>query len=468
MSNRNSVAQEPQSRTLIVGGGITGLSAAYELVRLGRPAVLIEQQAQLGGVIQTETVDGCVLEQGPDSFLTAKPAAAELIRELGLGGEIIASNDHGRVTYVVRKGRLVPLPDGLMMMVPTRIMPVAASPLLGWATKARMGLEYFHKPPDAHRERSVGEFIRQHYGSETVDYLAEPLLSGVYGGDVERLSVDSVLTRFVEIEAKYGSLTKGVLAARKAAAGREKAAPLFQTMKGGLAQLTAELERRITPACQVVRHRAEAAERTSDGRWRVRAGGEWIGGADLIFACPAYAAGALLNTVNSQIAALLSGIEYSSSMTVALVYRQDRIPALPPGFGFLVPARERGVLVACTFTGAKFPHRVPDTHAVLRCFLGGAGNEAVLDSSDGDILSSVLDELHALLGWRVEPDRTRITRWRRAMAQYTVGHETRMRLIDDIRSTLPGLHLAGNAYSGIGIPDCIRTGRAAARAAAAR
>lgn len=462
------MSQDPQSRTLIVGGGITGLSAAYELVRLGRPAVLIEQQPQLGGVIQTETVDGCVLEQGPDSFLSAKPAAAELIRELGLGSEIIASNDHSRVTYVVRNRRLVPLPDGLMMMVPTKIMPVAVSPLLGWGTKLRMGIEFFHKPPAERRERSVGEFIREHYGAETVDYLAEPLLSGVYGGDVERLSVDSVLARFVEIEARYGSLTKGVLAARSSAAGHGKAAPLFQTMKGGLAQLTAELERRIRPHCQVIHERAESIERTAAGLWRVRTGGEWIDGGDLIFACPAYAAGSLLAGVNPQLAALLGAVEYSSSMTVALVYRKDRIPALPPGFGFLVPARERGVLVACTFTAAKFSHRVPDTHAVLRCFLGGAGNEAVLDSPDSEVLASVLDELRQLLGWRVDPDRTLITRWRRAMAQYTVGHETRMRLIDDIRSTLPGLHLAGNAYSGIGIPDCIRTGRAAARAAASR
>lgn len=453
------------SRTLIIGGGITGLAAAYETVRLGGRPVLIEQQQRLGGVIQTERVDGCVLEQGPDSFLSAKPAAAELIRELGMGGEIIASKDDERVTYVVRKGRLVPLPDGLMMMVPTRIMPVAMSPLLSWATKIRMGLEYFHQPPKERRERTVGEFIREHYGQETVDYLAEPLLSGVYGGDVERLSVDSVLARFVEIEAKHGSLTKGVLAGRKAAAGREKAAPLFQTMRGGLGQLTEELERRIRPGCEVVHQRVEAVERAADGCWRVRAGGEWIEGGSVIFACPAWAAGALLRGVQAQMAALLEAIEYSSSMTVALVYRKDQIPALPPGFGFLAPARERGVLVACTFTGAKFPNRVPDKHAVLRCFLGGAGNEAILDTADGDIQSAIQDELERLLGWRRAPDHVRITRWKRAMAQYTVGHESRMRLIEDIRLTLPGLHLAGNAYSGIGIPDCIRTGRAAARAA---
>lgn len=456
------------SRTIIIGGGITGLAAAYELVRLGRQPVLIEQNPRLGGVIQTEHLDGCVLEQGPDSFLSAKPAAAELIRELGLGDEIIASKDDERVTYVVRKGRLVPLPDGLMMMVPTRIMPVAMSPLLSWATKIRMGLEYFQRPPKDRRERSVAEFIGEHYGQETVDYLAEPLLSGVYGGDVERLSVDSVLARFVEIEAKYGSLTKGVLAGRKAAARRVPAGPLFQTMKGGLGQLTGELEKRIRPACEVLHQRVEEVERGEDGGWRVRVDGEWIEGGNVIFACPAYSAGTLLRGVQGQLAALLEGIEYSSSMTVALVYRKDRIPALPAGFGFLAPARERGVLVACTFTGAKFPFRVPDTHAVLRCFLGGAGNEAILNAEDGDIQTAIQDELERLLGWRQAPDHVRITRWKRAMAQYTVGHESRMRLIGEIRSTLPGLHLAGNAYTGIGIPDCIRMGRAAAQSAAKR
>lgn len=452
--------------TLIIGGGITGLAAAYQLSRLGAPAILIDQQPRLGGVIQTEEVDGCILEQGPDSFLSAKPAAAELIRELGLGDEIISSNDHQRVTYVARRGRLVPLPDGLMMMVPTKIMPVVRSPLLGWTTKLRMGLEYFHKKPETVRERSVGQFISEHYGRETVDYLAEPLLSGVYGGDVARLSVESVLPRFVELEARYGSLTKGVLAARRAAAGRTSSEPLFQTMKGGLRQLTAELEKRIRPACEIVQGRAESLSRTDDGLWRVRVNDRWIQGSGVILACPAWAAAELLRPVHQQLAALLAAIEYSSSMTAALVYRKDRIPALPPGFGFLVPAKERGSLVACTFTGAKFPYRVPDTHVVLRCFLGGAANEQALDCTDAEVLDAIQDELHQMLGWRESPDHVRITRWRKAMAQYTVGHGARMSLVEHIVSTLPSLHLAGNAYSGIGIPDCIRTGRAAARAAA--
>lgn len=211
-------------RIAIIGGGITGLAAAYEAVRAGARPVLIEKDPELGGVIRTESRAGCTLEGGPDSFLSAKPAALELIREVGLGSSVIGSNDASRVTYLVRNGRLMPLPDGLMMMVPTRIMPVALSPLLGLGTKIRMGLEYFRRPGGDPADRTVEEFVREHYGQETVDYLAEPLLAGVYGGSVRELSVRSVLPRFVELERKYGSLTRGVLAAR-AKAPRAEALP---------------------------------------------------------------------------------------------------------------------------------------------------------------------------------------------------------------------------------------------------
>jgi oxygen-dependent protoporphyrinogen oxidase len=459
-----------RSRPIIIGGGITGLSAAYEFVQAGQPALLLEPRARLGGVIETETVEGCVLEGGPDSFLAAKPAGLELIHELGLRGELIGSNDSSRKTYLVRDGRLIAMPDGLMMMVPTKILPVALSPLLSWPTKLRMGLEYFRRPPaEPEPDRSVGDFIRSHYGQETVDYLAEPLLSGVYGGSVERLSVNSVLARFVELETRHGSLTRGVLAARRAAASARNgdaraAAPLFQTLKGGLAQLTRELERRIAGGIEVRREAAEAIESLGD-RYRVRAGGETLETPAVIVATPAWQAGALLAAADAELAALLGGVDYSSSVTIALGYDTRECGPIPPGFGILVPARERKALVACTFVGAKFPYRVSGNRVVLRCFAGGADNAALLDLDDGELLERIQADLEALLGWRRRPLFTRVARWRRSMAQYGVGHQARVARIFEKLKDFPGLQLAGNAYDGVGVPDCIRTGRAAAVAA---
>jgi oxygen-dependent protoporphyrinogen oxidase len=460
----------PVPRAIIVGGGITGLSAAYEFAQAGQPAILLEARPRLGGVIETERVEGCILEGGPDSFLAAKPAGLDLIREVGLGSELIGSNDKSRVTYLVRGGRLVPMPDGLMMMVPTKILPVVASSIIGWGTKIRMGLEYFRRPPAGEMpDRSVADFIADHYGRETVDYLAEPLLSGVYGGSVDRLSVNSVLTRFVELERKYGSLTRGVLAAKRKRGKTSLNGPtsLFQTLKGGLAQLTGELESRIRGRIEIRQATAESVETTPQG-FRVRAGGESLDASSVILATPAWAAGALLRELDPRLAGLLEGVEYSSSATVAIGFRRSDCGTIPPGFGFLVPACERRLLVACTFVGAKFPYRVPDEIVVMRCFVGGAGQEAVLELDDTEILHRVLGELQSLLGWTARPLFTRIARWHRAMAQYTVGHGARLAWIRERLESLPGLYLAGNAYEGIGVPDCIRTGRRAALQALAR
>jgi len=464
------------SHAIIVGGGISGLSAAYEFAKAGQPAILLEQRSRLGGVIETEIVEGCVLEGGPDSFLAAKAAGLELIDEVGLGPEVIGSNDRERVTYMVRDGKLVPLPDGLMMMVPTKVLPVLASPLIGWGTKARMGFEYFRRRPRVTLpDRSVTDFITDHYGREAVDYLAEPLLSGVYGGSVDRLSAVSVLSRFVELERKYGSLTRGVLASKRQAAARKRAAQngsgksaaLFQTLKGGLAQLTGELEARIRGKVEIRQAKAEGIE-TTPGGFRVRAGGETLEAASVILATPAQAAGALLRDVDPRLAGLLEGIEYSSSATVSIGFRRSDCGTIPPGFGILVPACERKLLVACTFLGAKFPYRVPDGMIVIRCFVGGAGQEGVLRLDDEVILRRIQEELEGLLGWTAEPAFTRVTRWHKAMAQYTVGHEARLLSIAEQLVELPGLYLAGNAYEGIGVPDCIRTGRRAATLALTR
>ncbi len=452
------------AEVVIIGGGISGLSAAYYLTKAGIPATLIEKRPRLGGVIQTEYLQGCTLEAGPDSYLGVKPAATQLIREVGLEDQIIGSNDHLRITYVVRNGRLVPLPDGLMMMVPTKIAPVLTTRLFGWGTKMRMGLEYFRRPSKSGlRDRSVSEFIADHYGVESLEYLAEPLLSGVYGGDPARLSAASVLPRFVDLESKYGSLTRGVLTERARPA--KGGGALFRTLKNGLSQLVAKLETSITPNVRVLHATADAMDGHTEG-YRILAGGDWIQAKHVILACPAYDAAALIRAVDPELAQLLAEIEYTSSLTLSLGYNRSDLGYLP-GFGFLVPKKERQRLVACTVVGNKFSHRVAEDKVVLRCFFGGASDEAVLNETDDFIVHTAIEELQRITGISAKPMFHTIARWPRSMAQYTVGHQKRLTNIESRIAGLPGLHLAGNAYYGIGIPDCVRTGRdAAARIAA--
>jgi oxygen-dependent protoporphyrinogen oxidase len=441
---------------LVIGGGISGLSAAYDLTCAGADCTILEKQTRAGGVIETRVADGCTLECGPDSFLSAKPAALALIKELGLEGDVIGSNDHQRTTYILKHGGLVALPEGVMMIVPTRVMPMVKSPLLGWGTKIRMGLEYFRKPGESH-DRSVAEFVTDHFGPETLDYLAEPLLSGVYGGDPAQLSVGSVLPRFLQMEAKYGSLVRGVLAGRSGAA---PSGPLFRTLKGGLGTLVDALAARV----KVCRADVETIERSSGG-FRVCAGGEWIDADQVIVACPAWSAARLVSGLDARLTELLASIDYSSSLTLSLIYRAADFDGKRAGFGFLVPKKERQRLAACTFVGTKFSFRVPDDRIVLRCFFGGIGDPAILNESDESVIAIAREELHRILGLTAAPISQVISRWPGSMAQYTLGHQQRVAEIRTRAAAIPGLHLAGNAYDGIGIPDCIQSGRTAAKAA---
>lgn len=452
---------------VIIGGGISGLSTAFYLHQAGIPSTLVEREPRLGGVITTELVDGCVIEGGPDSFLAAKPWALHLIRDLGLEGEVIGSNDHLRVTYVRRKGRLVPLPDGLMMMVPTKIFPMLISPLLGWRTKFRMGMDLFRRAVNgAQPDRSVADFVADHYGEEAVEYLAEPLLAGVYGGTPGQLSVNSVLNRFVELESQYGSLTRGVLAARKKAAADSRAQPLFQTLKGGMGRLTGAIERRVSGSLRRVRGEAECLEPHAGG-YRIRVAGDWIQASRVVLACQAYEAAALSRPLDPGLAALLEAIPYSSSMTVALGYDRSSFAHKLDGFGFLVPRKERRRVIACTWVGTKFLHRVPDSRVLLRLFLGGAEDPDVLGESDDAVVETVRDELREIMGVTETPVLVRVSRWPRSMAQYTVGHGARLEAIEERLRGLAGLHVAGNAYYGIGIPDCVRMGKEVAETIAA-
>jgi len=453
-------ALPPANKTVIVGGGISGLSAAYYLAKGGVETTVIESRPRLGGVIQTEHVEGCTLEAGPDSFLSAKPAALELIRDLGLASDVIGSNDHLRVTFVRKNGQMVPLPDGLMMMVPTKIMPLVTTSLLGWGTKIRMGLELWRAPKPRAGDESVAQFVEEHYGKEAVDYLAEPLLAGVYGGDPNLMSVTSVLPRFVDLANQYGSLTRGVLASRARMKSSGPAAPLFRTLKGGLGQMVGAVTQAIQGKTSVLQGRAETVERTATG-YRVKLAGDWLEADRLIMACEAHSGSPLLAGVDGRISELLGGIPYNTSLVIVLGFDAADFTYPPVGFGFLVPKKERRRLAACTWVGTKFAHRVPEGKIVARCFAGGS-DAATLAESDESILESVIGELQDIAKFTARPRFSRIFRWPRSMAQYPVGHPQRMAQLDGRMAGLPGLYLAGNAYQGIGVPDCIRMGRSAA------
>jgi oxygen-dependent protoporphyrinogen oxidase len=477
-------------RTAIIGGGIAGLAAAYELeeARKGGAAVeytLFEARERLGGSLYTEIVDGMVLERGPDSFISEKPAAAEICRELGLGAELTPSNDAARKTYIVVHNRLVPLPDGLMFLVPTKLIPTALTRLFSLRTKIRMALELLHPPrPSGLADEAVATMVERHFGAETVDRLADPLLSGIFGGDASQLSARSVLPKLVEMESEYGSLTRGMLAAHRKMRARAKAAQrngagqgqanarpaprgIFTTLRGGMQQLVDALTARLDPAAVRLATPVRGLEKTADG-WKVEAGGATEFYDAVIVAAPAWAAGVLLGGVDPVLGEELGGIPYSSSITVNLVYDEAKLGTLPEGFGFLVPASEGRAMLACTFVHRKFLGRTPPGKAVLRAFLGGMRGEALLTETDEELTATVRRELSeilgdGILGLGIEPERTQVSRWRRAMAQYAVGHLERTQRIAERVAALPGLRLAGNAYDGIGIPDCIRLGRRAAR-----
>lgn len=439
-------------RALIIGGGISGLSAAYYLSKGGIRSTLIERTPQVGGVIRTSVQQGCVLEAGPDGFMAAKPWAMDLIREVGLADQIIGSNDHSRITYIIKKGKLVPLPDGLMMMVPTKIMPLVTTRLFSWPAKIRMGLDLLRQPKGPQPDRSVYDFLLDHYGRECIDYLAEPLLAGVYGGDPRQMSVNSVLSRFAEIEAKYGSLTRGVLAAPKPPKNSGPQSFLW-TLKSGLGQLIDALR----PSADVMHGTVETLERIGAG-FRVRVDGDWMEAEQVVVATPAGEAAKLLPQINAELANLLAAVPYTSSITLALGYRKDGFNHPLNGHGFLVPKLERKLLMGCTWVGNKFNYRVPDDMVLLRCFIGDNG----LALPDHSLVEAARNELRSLMGIQAEPVFHSIARWPRAMAQYTVGHQKRVERMEAILQTIPGLYLAGNAYHGIGIPDCVKMGKEAA------
>jgi protoporphyrinogen/coproporphyrinogen III oxidase len=462
-------------RIAIIGGGISGLTAAFALEEHRRAGAveytLYESSPRLGGVLRTELIQDCIVEAGPDSFLTQKPWASDLCRTLGLGDQLIGSNDAGRKTYILVRGQLIPMPDGLMFMVPTKILPTTLSPLFSWTTKLRMVQELFHSPRAAEADESVSSLVERHYGAEMVDRLADPLLFGIYGGEAASLSVRAVLPRFAEMERTHGSLGRAMLAARKTMPRpvNKNTAPLFTSLKNGMQQLVETLIPRLNQASLITNAPVQSIQ-TDSGGWFVQLHPETRRPAlqsdpfdAVILAVPTHAAAPLLSTSSPEISAELSAIGYSSSITVGLGYDREVRQSIPPGFGFLVRRSEGKRLLATTFVHNKFSHRAPEDRALLRCFFAGSNAENIWQLSDDAIIAVVRNELQQILGLHAAPLFARVYKWKSAMAQYGVGHLERLERIERLRRQLPKLALAGNGYRGIGVPDCIRSGTDAAQ-----
>ncbi len=456
---------------VIIGGGIAGLTAAYRLQATTAGKLswqLIEAAPRLGGKIVTEHVDGFTVEGGPDSVIAQKPWALDLMRELGLGDRLLSSNDAAGGVQVLHCGRLVPLPAGMQLLTPERWGELFGSPLLSWPAKLRFAMERRVPRRDDDGDESVADFVCRRLGKGALWTLAEPMLAHVHAADVERMSLKATYPTLAELERRHGSLHRGVAALRTARRSADSG-PTFWTLKGGLAELVDALVARLDPASIVTGRRATRLRRMHEGWTVVLDDGHEIDAAAVVLAMPAAATAELFDDLDPLLADRLRSFRVASMATLSLGYRAEDVTAAARGFGFFVPRRERsalpaGAVLAGSWTSTKFDHRVTPGHALLRVFLGGAGGEATLAAGDEALIAAVRDDLRAILGLEAEPVMTRLERWPEGYPQYDVGHLERVRELE--AALPPGILVAGSAYHGVGLPDCVKSGTEAARRAA--
>jgi protoporphyrinogen/coproporphyrinogen III oxidase len=462
-------------RLAIIGGGITGLAAAHRISELAIArempveVTVLERDEQLGGPLRTVVRDGFVMETGTDSFLTEKPWAAQLANRLGLESELIPTRTEFRKTYVVRRGRLVPIPAGFSLLAPMHLGPIIASSLFSPWGKLRMALEPLIAKREDPSDESLASFVTRRLGREVLDRVAQPLAGGIYTADPEELSMCATMPRFVEMERRHGSLMRGMRAAEAVRTAQQQGTSgarwsLFLTLRGGVSTLADALASRLEGS---IRRGADVAsiEREHDG-WRIAlADGSWVDADAVICAAHAYTAARLLRRIESRLADHLGYISYASAATVNLTWRVGDFPKPPDAFGFVVPAIERRKIIAGSFSSLKFEGRAPEGFVLARVFLGGMLQSEMMKLSDAEMIAAARDEFRDLLGVTAAPGMTQVQRWPAAMPQYKVGHLDRVAKIEEVAAQVPNLFLAGAAYRGVGVPDCVHSGENAAETA---
>jgi len=457
---------------VVVGGGIAGLSAAYHAIKKSREqalpvqVTLIESDAHWGGKIVTDRAPlgdmQFIIEGGPDSFLAAKPYATALCKELGLSERLHGTNLNQKNTYVLHRNRLEPLPDGLSMMIPTNVQAILGSHLVSWPGKARMGLDFIQPAKNISGDESLGAFVSRRLGREAYENLIEPLMSGIYAGDGDQLSLASTFPYLRDLEIQYGSLARGALEMRKRSNDQtvQRSRSAFLTPTTGLAEIVEKLVESLKSKVDL-RLNTKASRITNyESHYHVELEiGETLEADSIILATPAFVSGTLLASLDPTLASDLQSIPYVSTATVSLAYRLSDIPRALDGYGYVIPRREGRKALACTWTSTKFPHRAPEGYALVRVFAGRAGQD--IPWRENDLLALAKEELKLTLGLNNEPILSRVFMWDKAMPQYNLGHPEILKRIDAALENHPGLALAGNGYRGIGIPDCIHSGELA-------
>ncbi|MBM7647602.1 oxygen-dependent protoporphyrinogen oxidase [Bacillus ectoiniformans] len=458
---------EKTKKIVVIGGGITGLSTAYYLQKAAKEhqlpleVTLIEATHRLGGKIQTVKKDGFVIERGPDSFLERKASAVRLAKEVGLSDQLV--NNATGTSYVLVNGKLHPMPGGSVMGIPTQLAPFVTTGLFSVPGKLRAAGDFVMPKSDPKNDQSLGQFFRRRLGDEVVENLIEPLLSGIYAGDIDQMSLMSTFPQFYQVEQKYRSLVLGMkksTPAPKQVKGAKKKG-IFMTFKDGLETFVDAIEDKLTPGSVMKGVRVESVEKTEDSQYQLSLNsGQQLLADSVVSTVPHFVLPSIMPQY--RMFDILKEIPSTSVATVAMAFPAEAIKNVKDGTGFVVSRNSDYTITACTWTHKKWPHTTPEGKVLLRCYVGRAGDEAVVDLSDAEIERIVLDDLNKTMKVTSAPDFTIVSRWKEAMPQYTVGHKDRLAEINkQLLAQAPGLFIAGSSFEGLGLPDCIDQGEAA-------
>ncbi|TLM78912.1 MAG: protoporphyrinogen oxidase [Actinobacteria bacterium] len=468
---------------VVIGGGAAGLGAAYKVTRAAAEGhevkvTVVEKDPRLGGKILTEQVDGFTVDGGPDCFITEKPGVHRIAKLLGIFDDELPTDDSRKKTWILSRGRLYEMPDGIMMFAPTKFVPFATTGLFSWPGKFRMGMDLFIPRKErwaegetaAQHDETLESFIVRRMGRECLDRLAEPLVGGVHASDPAVMSLASTFPRLLEMEQRFGSCIGGFVDARKKVAAMKKKYPpqpgakprtFFTSFVGGMQRLTDSMADAVGRENIRTGAAVESVERDGSG-WKVRLGdGDVIDADAVIVATEGWAAEKLLAPVDPEIGEALGGISHSSSATVSMAFDTDDLGFSLDAFGVLCPQAEKRRLMAVTYSSTKWPGRAPAGRTLMRGFVGGPGNQAIMENSDETLVEIVHKEMSDILGMKVDPAWSRVYRWNLGMPQYTLGHLDRVAVIDLRCAETPGLAVAGGSYTGVGIPNCIESGERA-------